>query len=164
MTEDEHKEWLSGSGTWLRRAHGHLYLANILYDVYWTRARERPRPHSLAETTEEVALVTGTAYHWGMALELAVKGAIAKRRGEIPPFKHLRTDLKWIVEALGGRRLTADERSLAERLGEAVWWWGRYSVPTKREDYEVGQRSLEPQDRQILEGLLNELGVAESIQ
>lgn len=72
-------------------------------------------------------------------------------------------DLSSLAEALG-RKLTSHERDLAERLVEAVRWWGRYSFPTKGFKEGAKGTHLDRDDRQTLMALLDELGVAESVQ
>jgi len=101
-----------------------------------------------------------TAYHLGVAIELAAKGAIVEATGAPPPAKG-HPIAKLCQQA--GLQLSSDDVALAERLEEAVTWWGRYATPTKPERFQDAQeRDLRhlvlPQDRNTAESLLRRLG------
>lgn len=157
-------------GKWWQRAHGHRYIANTLWSLY---SGDRHRPISnTAETRriETVALVTGAAYHWGMAVELAAKGAVAVRQRRRPPLdRHLTVEL--LQEAVP-RDLSATELDLAQRLISAINWWGRYPFPQRAVDLadkvprkrsgrprrEVSHE-LKTSDPKAIEKLLDDLGL-----
>jgi mRNA-degrading endonuclease RelE of RelBE toxin-antitoxin system len=133
----EHEDLLKESSLWRERARGQIYVADVL-----ARQLEDLRtrlPAATDRVTEDIALVSSVAYHYGIALELAAKGAIATSRKAAPPPSHRLVQLCKMAGVkspipvlqclpLGGA-LAARGRSLAPgwaaRPGIKVWGQAR---------------------------------------
>jgi len=139
---------------WRERARGHLFLGDVLWEV-WPDLKKH---HPADREAETLAVVGGIAYHYGMAWELAAKGAIAKQSKAAPPFNHGLPSLSEKADLT----LSAEEQELAGRLDAAIVWWGRYPVPKEAAKFDKAMserlpRLVMPDDRNLVRSVLGRL-------
>ena len=154
----------AGPGIWRTRAVGQRYVAQVLLARFRDLEEDRlDQRHNW----RQVALHGAIAYHLGLALEMAAKGAIAARSEEVPPALH---DLAKLCEE-AGEALEAAEKELAGRLAAAVAWWGRYPAPKPKPKGKgkgkpgaaLDSRRLDlARDLRLLDALLARLGADEN--
>lgn len=148
---------------WRDRAYGQVTVGDLLVHTYNARYRARGGLGDFdpVRDSEKVVMVGSIAYHFGMALELALKGRIIDKTKRFPDRPHHELE-KYCREA--GLSPSEAEKDLLERLSAAIAWWGRYSVPKNEEEWDKAKatnlrRLALPEDRHTLERLLKRLGV-----
>ncbi len=158
--------------SWLWSAERLLYAGQVLWDVAANSWPPQPgtRRHPAAAGQHGTAFLL-----FGYAFENAIKGLITQqlaaegtpvRRNEngelvgIPTRGHKLS--AWATDA--GLRLDPDERDLLDRLGEYVYWAGRYPVMKNASGFSPGQlvpnTLMHPDTDRLLVDLLFEKLVA----
>lgn len=97
MTATRPYDPLADAGLWRERARGQLYVADTLMHAFEDNRQGVPLPADRRE--EDNAIFEAIAYHYGLALELAAKGAIVARTNAAP--ERLNHNLVALCQAAG---------------------------------------------------------------